>query len=106
MFGKVKQWLGIEGVKLELVLPEKIVESDGEIQGKLRLYSMHRQTVKRIIVKLIERYTRGRRKDRLTDEYELGYLELDGLVEVPAEQMVEVDFTLPFQTVKSDMDEL
>ena len=106
MFGKVKQWLGIEGVKLELVLPDSIVESDGVVEGKLRLYSMHSQTVKRIKVKLIERYTRGRRKEKMTDEYELGNLDIEKTIEVPAEQAVELDFVLQFQTVKSDMDEL
>lgn len=106
MFGKVKQWLGIEGVKLELILPESIVESDGQIQGKLHLYSMNSQTVKRISVKLIERYTRGRRSDKMTDEYELGSLDIRKTIEVPAEEIVEVDFTLKFETVQSNMDEL
>lgn len=106
MFGKVKQWLGIEGVKLELVLPDKIEESDGMIQGKLRLFSMHPQTVKRVKIILVERYTRGRRKEKLTDEYELGHLEIDRTIEVPAEEIVEVDFVLHFEKIKSDMDEL
>jgi len=106
MFGKVKQWLGIEGVKLELVLPEKIEESEGRISGKLRFYSMHPQTVKRIKVKLIERYTRGRRNEKMTDDYELGHLEMDKTIDVPAEEVVELDFVLSFQTIKSDMDEL
>lgn len=106
MFGKVKQWLGIEGVKLELVLPDKIEESEGLVRGKLRLFSMNSQTVKRVNVKLVEKYTRGRRKEKVTDEYELGYLVINEEVEVPAEQMVELDFLLQFKTIKSDMDEL
>mgnify|MGYP001803525450 CR=1 FL=1 len=67
---------------------------------------MHTQTVKRISVKLIERYTRGRRKEKMTDEYELGSIDIIKTIEVPAEIAVEVPFSLPFETVKSDMDVL
>ena len=51
MFGKVKRWLGIEGVKVELILPEEIKSGDGLIEGKLRFQSMHTQKVKSIKLK-------------------------------------------------------
>lgn len=105
MFGKVKRWLGIEGVKLVLVLPEEVSFQDGVIDGKLRFMSMHPQTVTYIKVVLIERYSRGRGDERLTDEYELGSIELHNSFEVPPEQVLEVDFKLPFKLVKSDIEE-
>ncbi|MEL6925778.1 MAG: hypothetical protein AAFO94_17160, partial [Bacteroidota bacterium] len=61
MFGTVKKWLGIEGVKLELVLPEVVNEKSGEIKGQIRFFSKNEQTVTAIRVVLVEKYSRGRR---------------------------------------------
>ena len=106
MFGKVKKWLGIEGAKLELIIPEEIYESSGTVTGKLRFFSMTEQKVRSIKIVLIEKYSRGRRKNKLTDEYQLGEITLDNTFVIPANERIELDFTLPFKIVKSEMDEL
>ena len=106
MFGKVKNWLGIEGVKIELVIPEEIYESAASVTGKLRFYSKTDQTVSSIKIRLIERYSRGRKDNKLTDEYELGEINLTDSFQVPANEPLEMDFTLPFKIVKSEMDEI
>ena len=106
MFGKVKKWLGIEGAKLELVVPEEILQKNGEVNGVARFFSMNEQKVLSLKIKLIERYSRGRRKNKLTDEYELGEIILENEFLIPAKEYVEVDFSLPFKIVKSEMDEL
>lgn len=105
MIGKVKQWLGIEGVKLELVLPEEVDSREKVVRGSIRLMSLNPQTVTGIKVVLIEKYSRGRSKEKLIDEYELGHTFIDRTYEVPAEEVVELDFELPFSIVKSDMEE-
>lgn len=105
MFGKVKKWLGIEGVKLELVLPEEVLEKEGVVRGALRFQSMNPQTVTSIKVVLIERYTRGRGADKLIDEYELGSIAQQKNIEVPANEALAVDFELPFKVVRSEMEE-
>lgn len=106
MFGKVKRWLGIEGVKVELVLPEQVSGAGGVIEGKLRFFSMHTQTVKRVRITLTEKYSRGRWKDKLADLYKLAEIELLEDIIVPADEALEVDFDLPFTLVNSDMDDL
>ena len=106
MFGKVKKWLGIEGVKLELVLPEAVKEETGEVNGKIRFYSKNEQTVTTIRLILIEKYSRGRRSDKKIDEYELGEINLKRKITVPAEEPIEIDFSLPFNMTKSEIDEL
>ena len=106
MFGKVKKWLGIEGVKIELILPEEIKGSDGLIEGKIRFHTMHTQKVKSIKLTLTEKYTRGRFKGKLTDQYKIAETELKEEIMVPVDEAVEIDFELPFTLVKSDMDEL
>ena len=104
MFGKVKQWLGIEGVKVELHVPDKVEANDNTVDGTIRFYSMHEQTVKSVRVRLIEKYKRGRRVNKLVDEYTLGEIELLQEIEVPAHEYVEVDFSLPFNRALSEMD--
>jgi len=106
MFGKVKKWLGIEGAKLELVVPEEIFESSSSVTGKIRFFSMNEQRVKSIKIVLIEKYSRGRRSNKLTDEYQLGEIILNNSFVIPANEHIEIDFTLPFKIVKSEMDEL
>ena len=104
MFGRVKRWLGIEGVKLELILPEEISEDADALDGKIRFLSMSPQTVRKIRVRMIEKYKRGRRKNKLVDEYHLGDIELEQDIDIPADEIVEIEFSLPFTLPKSDVD--
>ena len=106
MFGRVKKWLGIEGVKLELVLPDYAFKEVGALSGSVRFYSKNPQKVKSIRIVMVEKYARGRGKEKLIDEYELGEITLDNSFEVPENESVEVEFTLPFSLLKSEMDEL
>lgn len=105
MFGKVKKWLGIEGVKVELLLPEMAFEEVGAISGQLVFHSKNAQVVRSVKLKLVERYSRGRGQEKLVDEYLLGEISLQKSVEVPAEEPIAVDFTLPFQLKRSNVDE-
>ena len=104
MIGRVKQWLGIEGVKLELNIPEGQALANGSISGTIRFQSMNPQTVTDIRVVLIERYSRGRGEERLIDEYELGSLKIKDTFEVSPEAPVEKSFHLAFEPLESDVD--
>ena len=106
MFKKVKKWLGIEGVKLELILPEKVKEADGVVNGKIRFSSMNDQTVDTVRVVMIERFSRGRKKEKLTNEYRIGEINLTKEIPITKDNPVEIDFSLPFELMKSEMDEL
>ncbi len=106
MLKKVKDWLGIEGVKLALILPEKIKEETGEVEGVIRLFSKNKQTVSSIKVRMFERYSRGRKNEKLTDEYPLGEIEFKKSITIKAEQPLDIAFTLPYSLSKSEMDEL
>lgn len=104
MFGRVKRILGIEGVKIEIeVSPENKIKA-GEVSGIIRFYSMHDQIVTKVIVKLIEKYYRGRRKNKLINEFVIGEIELNEQIEVKQEEEIEIPFTLPFEIIKSEMD--
>jgi hypothetical protein len=106
MLGKMKQWLGIEGIKLELELPQSFSVNQGTLEGKVRMYSKNAQTVSGLRLVLIEKYTRGRDEDQLVDEYMLGELIIRDEILVPAEgEIVEVPFSLPFEPMESEVDE-
>lgn len=105
MIGKVKKWLGIEGVKLELLLPDKLKASTGLLEGRVRLQSLKPQRVRGIRIVLIERYSRGRGKEKLVDEYELGDIELNRSLEVLPGELHEIPFSLPFSITRSNVDE-
>ena len=106
MLKRVKKWLGIEGVKIELFVPEEIKINAGMISGTVKLYSMNPQTVTSLHFKLVEKYYRGRRKSKLTDEYVLTEKEISVLIEVPAEEAIAYAFELPFEIIQSRMDQL
>jgi len=106
MFGKVKRWLGIEGVKLELELPEKISKETGYLTGNLNIISMHREVVIMLKVSLIETYTRGRGKEKRIDDYELGAITQEKEIAVPPNEVISIPFKLPFEFRYSEIDEM
>jgi len=105
MFGRVKRYLGIEGVKVEIEVPEEVAAYKGEVEGKVSFISMNKQTVTLVRVKMIEKYTRGRGKDKKIDEYELGEIEMKKNIEITPEKAVEIEFVLPFEMIRSEVEE-
>ena len=106
MLNRVKKWLGIEGVKLEVIIPDEISKKSDLIDGKLRFTSMNTQTVTTVKIALIERYARGRRKDKRIDDYELGTTTMELNLEIPEGEVKEVRFELPFKLIHSEMDQI
>lgn len=104
MLKKVKKWLGIEGVKITIEVPETVSIKGKEINGKLIFESRQDSEVESIRMRFIERFTRGRRSNKLIDEYVLGESEVAGSFHVSAFEPAEIDFSLPFDILQSDMD--
>ena len=106
MLGKVKQWLGIEGVKLELRVPEDFNPRQQSVSGTIRLLSKQPQTVTGIQLVLIEKYSRGRDEEQLVDEYELGRHYIDRSIDVPGGGVpVDLSFHLTFERLPSPVEE-
>ncbi len=104
MFGKIKRWLGIEGVKLELELPENISRNTGHLTGNLNIISMNAEVVTYLKVSLIETYSRGRGKEKRIDDYILGSIAQEKEVPVPAGELLSIPFKLPFEWRMSEID--
>jgi hypothetical protein len=106
MIGKVKQYLGIEGIKISLEIPEIIDKRKGFVEGNIVLTTKNTQTARAFEIRLIEKYHRGRRKSKLINEYELGRISLKKNVVVSANTTEKIPFKLPFQLGESRMDQM
>jgi len=104
MLGKVKRWLGIEGIKIELELPEYFSLSGEILKGNVKISSLTDQHLKGIQLKLVERYKRGRKDKKLIDEYTLGEIAIDHEADIRAGEVVFLSFAMPFVPLKSEMD--
>ncbi len=104
MIDKFKQWLGIEGVKVQILLPEEIKKESGFVDGRIVIHSKHNQTVTSIYLSMIEIYTRGRGKDQKIDEYKVGEIEMNQDINISPSDETNINFELPFSLTPSDMD--
>lgn len=106
MIGKIKNYLGIESIKLDIVLPEEIHIDDETIIGKLIISSQRSQMIKSIEIKLVENYQRGRGKNKLINDYTAGKLTSNKSIKVEANKDITYEFKLPFKIQQSEMDKI
>lgn len=104
MLKKVKDWLGIEGVKVELEIPQEFRLKDELIEGVIRITSQSDQLVEKAVITIKEKYKRGRRKSKLIDEYQLGEEEMELGLSINKDEVVERPFQLKFTPIKSPME--
>jgi len=98
--------LGIESVKVELEIPQEIEKKDQNIKGEIILTTQSDADVESISIKLIEKYTRGRKEEKLIDEYVISKILVNEKVAISKGEIIKLPFDLPFKIVKSPMDEL
>lgn len=106
MIGKVKKFFGIESVKLRLDVPEEILSTEGILKGKIILNSMSEQTIKSIEIKLVEKYERGRRADKLINDYIVGRVDFSKQFKIQAGKEMAFEFNMPYVIVQSEMDKI
>ncbi len=106
MLGGIKKILGIEGISMEIVVPESIdYEKTKKLEGYVKLLAKGDSEIKSISFKLIEKYQRGRKESKLIDEYIIGYTELDGPITLEKGQSHEMQFTLPIKIKLSEIEQ-
>ncbi|HKK62509.1 MAG TPA: hypothetical protein VJ951_08110 [Bacteroidales bacterium] len=87
MIRKVKTWLGIEGVKINLDFPTAASKGQEEIKLVLSLTSLSKQKVKQILLTFKEVYTRGRGDHKRISEFVLADWQQDKTIEVDKNQI-------------------
>ncbi len=105
MLNKLKNFLGIEGVKISIQLDDPIDHSEKAVFGKIILSSLSDQIVDGIELKFIEKYERGRADEKLIDEYELGSMLITDSIQLDKEVDVAVPFTLAYNPLLSEVDQ-
>lgn len=106
MFKKLKDILGIEGIKIQVVFDEPVVYDEEVIHGHLVFTTLREQEIEFIELKLIEKYERGRKENKLIDEYELGKIILANSFVVTKGKQIKIEFQLPFMRTLSEMDHI
>lgn len=106
MLGKLKKVLGIEGVKLELVLDTPVDKKNQKISGELKFTTKTKGKVNSINIKLVEKYSRGRGKSKLVDEYTVAVLEMNDSFEITPEEIIEIPFSMDYEIALSEMDRI
>jgi hypothetical protein len=105
MFGSVKKVLGIEGVKIELLIPEVIEKDSGIVSGIIRMTSLtEKNIIEAITIKMVEKYERGRGKSKRINEYAMGQTIKKDRIYFAKNDIIEVPFVLKFVHVQSEMD--
>lgn len=105
MLKKVKNWFGIEGVKMDILLPDDIRSVDGLFSGILVFNALTTQEVLYVKVKMVERYGRGRGSERLVNEYVLGELVIDKSIIIEANIETKLSFAFSFKYVTAPIDD-
>ena len=105
-FQKLKNKVGIGGVKVQLSIPEQAPKADGNLEGKVILTSKSDQEIKELEIKMIEEYTTGRGDDKETKELTLGEIKITETMSIKEGETKEVPFSLPYTILKSNNDEL
>lgn len=106
MFGQIKRILGIEGVKIDVEVNQPVKLHSGILNGKVRLITIMDSEVSNINIRLIEKYHRGRKKDKLIDEYTVGTMDLSEGFSLKKDEIIEIPFELPFKYYQSEMDKI
>lgn len=107
MFGAVKKILGIEGVKLEIIVADKISKEAGIISGVIKLSSLSdNNQLENITLTMVEKYYRGRGDNQLINEYPMGELIKKERITLSKNDIVEIPFEMEFIYVESEMDKM
>lgn len=105
-FDKIKDWLGIGGVKVELEIPGQVEKASGSISGKVILTTKKAFPVKDIKVKLEEHWSTGTGENKTSKTFDIGNITIPGGFTISPEETKAIDFTLPFTLIKSENDRM
>ncbi len=103
MFERFKNWLGIEGAKISIIEVE-VDKSQQLLSGRVELSTASNQRIDSMVVMVKEKYTRGRRKSKLSDVYTIGKSEIPIDLEITTEEPVQLEFEISYTLKLSSMD--
>lgn len=105
MIRNIKNWLGIEGVKIKVEMPPEINLGQSQLKGVLVLSSLSDQKIKSTKVQVIERFQRGTGQRKRTTDFSLAQLTNSHTIELSAEGLYYRPFCLDLNWPESEVDQ-
>ena len=105
-FDKVKNKLGIGGVKASLYVPGQVSKAEGKVEGKVTLTTKSEQKVVDLEIKVYEKWETGKGEQKRSKHFDLGQIKLPGNFIIKPSETKEIEFTVPFKLVKSNNEHL
>ena len=102
-FSKVKDKLGIGGVKAVLEVPKSVSKTVDFIEGKIILTTKSEQEITDIEVTLIEDFSIGSDDEKTQKRFELGKVTFNDHFSISPGETKEIPFCLPFAFIKHHM---
>lgn len=106
MLDRIKNWLGIEGVKLSLDLPDSTRADAHSLIGILNLTTLKEQRIEGISFSLIETYTRGRGDAKRIDDTILAQEHRIVNLHLKDKSTFAYPFELPFVYYQSNIERI
>lgn len=106
MLGKVKNWLGIEGVSIKIIDTQLDSDEPKVLTGLIMITSKSAQKIESIKITLKEKYSRGWRKSKLVDEFVIAEKTITINQEISEAEQIEVPFKIKYDLLKSEIDRL
>lgn len=105
-FQKVKQFLGIVGVKVEMQVPDTFSKSGNTLQGKVVITSKSDQQILAVKVTFEETWKIGKGENETVKNFELGEWIAEQEFTIKAGETKEFPFTLNYSMIKSENDRM
>ncbi|MBN1618446.1 sporulation protein [Candidatus Dojkabacteria bacterium] len=107
LWDKIKQWLGIGGVKLDVDMDQHLDFNMTEVKGQVILESKSDQTVNSVTVEMEDVFTYKVGDTYKTKKYPMGKVTVsDKPMKIAAGEQKALDFILPISFLKTSADEM
>ncbi len=104
MLRRIKTFLGIEGVRLTIIVNDQLDLPQNTIAGSIECRTIHPQHIHTVVIQLVEVYKRGRGSSKRIDEYILGQQIIPVQLEIQQREVIEVPFDFLIERQHSPMD--
>jgi len=106
-FDKIKQFFGIGTLSVKLnVVPATFKATDAEIKGSLLITAKSDQEIESVEVEFKEEWSKGKDENEVKKTFTLGTFKINQPFSMKKDEVKTIEFSIPFEMVKSDNDKL
>jgi hypothetical protein len=102
MFSKLKQFVGMVGITVELDIPGNLAKDASALTGTVRVIAKQDQHITRVTANMKQTHTEGSGEKRVSNDYEIGEIIITNQAfDIKAGETKEFPFTMAFQRRQS-----